>query len=351
MPLNSTTTKSSLSMTKSRTQRQQEPEDPQVAIIRNDPPFPTLCEAVTDEMMKGRNPKRPILTRLVYVAEIASRDESLKALLEGINNAASKTVNANDPTSGILALEGDSSNSGGGAVNVSGICVELGSHVVCCLESEPAHIAQVMIETDRRAMALPPAPNSASAAGGRPKQRGSSIGSEAQSAAGNVSSANNASQPGNNAGPLGTAGALKNLRVLYLVDDIISRTTQHWVHVDATKAKGAQLRKDDGGGGKAAPTNASFARLDESIVKIVHNLLDMASHAQGLNKGQRETYANSGAATAHAQLLPPLSVLESCVDSGLCLTLDEYISVFTTMPVITRDFDVNHPVEPPLVYE
>eukprot|EP00658_Telonema_sp_P-2_P041738 TRINITY_DN29887_c0_g1_i1.p1 TRINITY_DN29887_c0_g1~~TRINITY_DN29887_c0_g1_i1.p1 ORF type:complete len:208 (-),score=49.14 TRINITY_DN29887_c0_g1_i1:301-924(-) len=207
-----------------------------------------------------------------------------------------------------------------------------------------------MVETQRRAMALPPAPVAVATTASRPSKTRSSVGSEAQQGGGAAAATINNNATSSSSGVVGSAGVLKNLRVLYLVDDIVSRTTQHWVHVDATRSKASLAAKKEEGATKA-PAHSSFARLDESIVKAVHNLIDIGAHAQGLNKGQREHFSNTGAATSHAHLLPAVPLLESCMDSGLCLTLDEYLSVFTTVPVITRDFDVNHPVEPPLVYE
>eukprot|EP00758_Cryptobia_borreli_P019942 Tbor_TRINITY_DN928_c0_g1::TRINITY_DN928_c0_g1_i1::g.21166::m.21166 len=344
----------SLSATKRGTVQEPQETDTQVAVIRYDPPLPNLCEVVVDEMLYGggRHPDRPILSRIAYVAEIASHDQSIRDTLESINAVVSKRVNGLDPTGGMIRNI-DLGDDAVGAdktptvctVNISGICVEFANHIICVAESEPAHLQHLMMELGK--VVVPSAAD-----------KRVSISVEPISPQHHTSSTEVQYNHRHK--------SLQNLYIIYSVDDIVAKTSNIWAHIDAStigsihpvkeleKANEKGIEKNKTSQPKSDETTDRLvkedcARLDEKIVNAIHKMLQICSIAQTFGKAKREEFYSSPANT-HAELLPSLSLIEKCLKCNLCLSIDEYLAVFCTSPEVVRSSEVVYPCKPHFDY-
>lgn len=255
-------------------------QDPQVAQILLDEPFRSLLDVTSTEMLGGRrHPERPLLSRIVFVGEIVSKDEPPRVFLDEVNNTACQAVNAQDPTGG--------KTTSGETVGVTGVYVEMASHFVQMLESEPAHLLQVAKEMAQRLVV-------------RKSFEG-----------------------------------IRKVHVALYTDDIITRSCPKWCVIEAT------------------PTQplAEGVPLEELIVDATHGLVALGQQMLSQGKMQMESFL-AGAKTTHPQLIPKPALVERIIDSGLCLTLEEYLFVYGQTAVnVTRPGELVHPYEPPLYYE
>lgn len=120
--------------------------DPQVQLISNDPPLPTLCDVVSSTLLEGRDEVRPTVSRLTIVGELPSKEDSPRAFFEDCMSTATKRVNAADPTNGKGSSHAD-------PMNITGLFVELPGHFIHLAESEPQHLVEYMKELHSRVVA------------------------------------------------------------------------------------------------------------------------------------------------------------------------------------------------------
>ena len=120
-----------------------EAADPQVQQIHDDAPLPSLLNVVAEKMLGNhRDPRRPTISRLVLIGEI-NRDDQPRTFLEEAAIAATKRVNAQDPTGGKGSSIAD-------PMNITGVYIELPSHFFQIVESEPAHLFEYVQELHNR---------------------------------------------------------------------------------------------------------------------------------------------------------------------------------------------------------
>eukprot|EP00744_Colponema_vietnamica_P018681 GILI01026368.1.p1 GENE.GILI01026368.1~~GILI01026368.1.p1 ORF type:complete len:339 (+),score=61.36 GILI01026368.1:63-1079(+) len=322
-----------------------EETDKQVAKIRNDPRLLSLCDVVTEELLAGRHPERPILTRLAIVGEIATRTEPVRNVIESVVGIVTKRVNSEDPAGGLVRTtvvqQSPAKEEGAPPVStttvqtsfmsISGVCVEFATRFIAVFESEPLHLVELVKELRGR-LAKPNVEAKTA-----PKGKNSSV-DTAHAPAPTVSSSHSNATAGGASSPPSTS--FNNLHIIYQVDDIATRGTALWTHLDATSVTES----------KAAAAGAAATPLNDQVVKAVHNMLALGAHSQTLSsKAMREQFS-TGAATTHAKLFPPQSIVEACIKSDLCLTLAEYLKIFAMLPTVDRDKELLNPLEPALQY-
>lgn len=260
--------------------------DTQVAQIIQDPPLPTLLDAVCNEMLSGgRNRDRPIISRLAFVGEIASKDEIPRTFFDEVINTAVQTVNSADATNG-------KSTTGSEVVGVTGMYIEMTSHFFHMIESEPAHLLAVLNELHQRLYV-------------RKSYEG-----------------------------------VRNIHIVYYSDDVVNRSCPKWCMIDGSGLNPQQQQQD---GSEPTP-------LEESIVEALHGLMQLGALILSQGKMQIDTFLSSTAKKDHSRLIPKHDIVERCISSGMCLTLEEYLTVFSGLPKVERQSEVVQPVEPPLLY-
>lgn len=262
---------------------QQHHVDAQVEEISHDRPLPTLCDVICEEMLPpggGRQRSRPVLSRILLVGEVVSREDPPRAFFEDVLRTAVATVNAADP------LQGKIAGTINEKMNISGICVELPSHFVALLESEPQHLQEAMDELHRRIHV-------------RKAYEG-----------------------------------VANLHVAFYADDIISRGGSKWLYVDLSAASSSQAMAPEG-------------KLENILVEQLHKLLAVNRQAQSQPANHVESFLSNLKSSAD---IPRPAFADRVLKSGLVLSLNEYHTVFSAVPAVTRALEVVHPVEPPLFY-
>jgi hypothetical protein len=132
-------------MNLSKSSHSAEAADPQVAQIRDDAPLPSLLNVVAEKMLgNNRDARRPTIGRLVLIGEI-NRDDQPRTFLEEAAVAATKRVNAQDPTG--------KGSSIADPMNITGLYIEMPSHFFQIVESEPAHLFEYVQELHSRLIA------------------------------------------------------------------------------------------------------------------------------------------------------------------------------------------------------
>lgn len=323
-----------------------EETDKQVAKIRNDPRLLSLCDLVTEELLAGRHPERPILTRLAIVGEIAQRGEPVRNVIESVLGIVTKRVNSEDPAGGLVrttivqqspakedrAPPVTTTTVQTSFMSISGVCIEYATRFFAVFESEPLHLVEVIKELRGR-IAKPS--NDAKQV---TKPKTGSVDTTQHAPTTTISSSHSNATAANAAAQI---TSFNNIHIVYQVDDIVTRGTTLWTHIDATSVADKS---------SSAAAIAGATPLNDQIVKAVYNLLALGAHAQTLtSKAMREQFS-TGAATTHAKLLPPQALVEGCIKSDLCLTLEEYLKVFAVLPTVDRDKELLNPLEPPLQY-
>ena len=354
-----------------------EETDAQVAQIRNDPRPPSLCDVAIEELMEGRHPERPIVSRIAIVGEIAVREEPLRNTLESLIGIATRRVNAEDPSGGLLrtrvatapaaSAEGASPTGAAPAasapattvqtstVGITGVCVEYQRCFAAVFESEPAHLMELMrclkgrlVDPAAAQAAAAEAKGSSSVAGGAAASKVAKSGSVVDV----TQHPSGSSVAGSSAAPSAAAAAqqkrtaLDRVHIMYQVDDIITKGTTLYTHIDASSLDGASK----GGAAAAAGGLLSAVPLDSQVVKAVYNMLSLGAHAQGLSSKAMREHFSTGAASTHAKLLPPQALIAECAKGDLCLSVEEFLAVFGALPTVTRDKEMVNPLEPPLQY-
>ncbi|KEG10046.1 hypothetical protein DQ04_04251010 [Trypanosoma grayi] len=130
-----------------------------------------------------------------------------------------------------------------------------------------------------------------------------------------------------------------NVQVLFLTDDVPTPTTPFFGFVDKVPA----ITED---GGIQEKTDEEFA---EMIVADVHRLMELASLAANEPTNKRKMFLDNVRVT-RPLLFPLTSSIRSYLAKDFCFTLGEYVKVFGSIPVLTRDVELNHPAEDPLKY-
>lgn len=355
---------------------QREETDAQVAQIRNDPRPLSLCDVVTEELLVGRHPDRPILSRLGIVGEIAHRGpEPVRNALESVVGITTKRVNSEDPSGGLLRTKvvqtrvAPPTEEGGApttttsttvqtsTVSITGVCVEYTGHFVAVFESEPQHLVELVRELRSRVTKTNKDANkNTNNNNATPKPKSGSVDATQSSSsppAGNKDATSTAQQQQQQ------QTSFADIHIVYQVDDIIARGTSLWTHIDASNPDNTTAAAAGGANSRAA-TNAasnntaalySAVPLNDQIVKAVYNLISLGVHAQGLSsRAMREQFSSGGAVSTHVKFLPPQSFILGCIKSDLCLTINEFLTIFGKLPLVDREKELLNPLEPPLTY-
>lgn len=127
---------------------------------------------------------------------------------------------------------------------------------------------------------------------------------------------------------------VSKVHVILLVDDIVARCcTKHYYIEVPPSATSGQLPET--------------YQLDTLIVEQVHKVLQLLQLAQSQSKLQVDNFL-ANAKNTQAALLPKTALIEKCISSQLCLTLEEYVQLFGGIPNVVRAAEILHPVEEPL---
>jgi hypothetical protein len=172
-------------------------------------------------------------------------------------------------------------------VFIGGIFVELQQHFVLLVESEPTHLLNLAVELHRRLT-------------GRKAFDG-----------------------------------VRNAHVIFYSDDVVQRSFPRFFSVEAATSIGS-INKTK--------------KLEEHIVEAVHGLMTVGKLLESTGKVQADGLLK-GLKASHPQHLPRSGLVEACLECGLLLTLDEYVQIYSEVPVVVRPSEVNYPIEPTLKYE
>lgn len=126
---------------------------------------------------------------------------------------------------------------------------------------------------------------------------------------------------------------VRNLHIVYYSDDTMKRAFPKWVVLEA--ALSATLPRD--------------RPLEDLIVEAVQGLVNLGGQLLTQGKMQMENFLST-VRTTLPQFIPKSVLVERCMSSGLCLTLQEYVEVFGSLPDIARPSELVQPSEPPLKY-
>ena len=128
----------------------------------------------------------------------------------------------------------------------------------------------------------------------------------------------------------------RNVAVAFSVDDVVARS------LPASKIATIEA---------ALPPSQSVGtkQLEECVVDAVQGLMQLGKHCANHSKLQMESFLQS-ARTTHANLIPRSNLVEKLLESGMCPTLQEYVGLFGSMPVVRRPTEMVFPMEPPVVY-
>lgn len=255
--------------------------DAQVQVIAHDAALPTLCDVVCERLMDGRDPVRPTVSRLVLVGELPNKEDPPRVFFDDCLQTSTKRVNAVDPTGGKGSSIAD-------PMNISGLFVELPSHFVQMVESEPAHLLAYTQELHARVV----------------QKRFEGV---------------------------------SKVHVILYTDDI--------VHRSASKMFFLELPPSASGGGQLPEDYV----LEHLIVEHVHKMVQLLQAAHSQTKQPVDNFL-ANAKTTQGALFPKIPFVEKCISCGLCLTLDEYVHVFAEAPNVVRANEILHPVEQPLPY-
>ncbi|KAH9597061.1 hypothetical protein LSM04_001475 [Trypanosoma melophagium] len=130
-----------------------------------------------------------------------------------------------------------------------------------------------------------------------------------------------------------------DVRVLYLTDDVLSPLAMPFSCIDkvpALTAEGEAIEKSD-------------EELADLLLNDINNLLKLSNLAANELTNKRKIFLDS-ARVSHPMLFPRVSSLKSYLETDLFLRLSEYVDLFARVPELTRDVELNHPVEDPLKY-
>nr|CCC92455.1 conserved hypothetical protein [Trypanosoma congolense IL3000] len=136
-----------------------------------------------------------------------------------------------------------------------------------------------------------------------------------------------------------TGSVFLNVRILFLTDDVIP---------SATPCVGF-LSKAPGMAAEGGTQDASEESIADMVVKDVSNLSKILSLASSENVIRRKAFLDNVRIT-HPSLLPSAACIYLYVKNEIFFTLDEYLQVFDKLPELTRDYEINHPVDQPLKY-
>ncbi|RNF07234.1 hypothetical protein TraAM80_03527 [Trypanosoma rangeli] len=87
----------------------------------------------------------------------------------------------------------------------------------------------------------------------------------------------------------------------------------------------------------------------DMIMEDVHNLMKLLDIVASEPSNRHKLSVDSVRVT-HPLLFPRISSIRTYLGGDLCLTLSEYVDVFGKIPVVTRDVELNHPVDCPLKF-
>lgn len=173
-------------------------------------------------------------------------------------------------------------------MNIAGLFVEYSGHFVQLLESEPAYLLAYAQELHARAVQK-------------------------------------------------KIDSVSKLHVIFYVDDIVTRSCNKMFHVELPPSASSSGQ---------APEDL---RLEDAIVEQTHKLLQLLHMAHNQTKQPVDNFILN-AKSQQTALFPKVWMIDKCIQSGWCLTLDEYIHVFSDTPNVIRANEVLHPVEQPLPY-
>ncbi|RNE95318.1 uncharacterized protein Tco025E_10068 [Trypanosoma conorhini] len=130
-----------------------------------------------------------------------------------------------------------------------------------------------------------------------------------------------------------------DVRILYFVDDVHSSSSASFHYIDKVPAMSTEDEIQE-------KTEEEIANM---IVEDLHNLMKLLDMAAGEPSSKRKLLLDNLRVT-HPLLFPRISSINTYLGGDLCLTLSECVSLFGKLPELTRDIELNHPVEDPLKY-
>eukprot|EP01006_Ploeotia_vitrea_P003977 TRINITY_DN113609_c0_g1_i1.p1 TRINITY_DN113609_c0_g1~~TRINITY_DN113609_c0_g1_i1.p1 ORF type:complete len:230 (+),score=19.16 TRINITY_DN113609_c0_g1_i1:100-789(+) len=128
---------------------------------------------------------------------------------------------------------------------------------------------------------------------------------------------------------------MEDLQILSYMDDLPERSFPKWTTLEITTPGNAVASTEDA--------------LVQEISSMMGNLMQLGGEIFQKEKLQIETYL-AGVKTSRPELLPTIAQVDSFLDCGFCLTLDEWLDVFQCAVDIKLQSEQVWPIPPPLKY-
>jgi|UniRef100_A0A7S4FZ17 hypothetical protein len=129
---------------------------------------------------------------------------------------------------------------------------------------------------------------------------------------------------------------MDDVQILSYTDDIVDRSWPKWAAL-VVDIPGKAIKKDD-----------EDATIGE-IVNQIQRFQELGSQIFTKEKLQIETYL-AAVKNSHPDLLPTVAMMDGVLDSGFCLTLDEFLFLYNKPVDITLQSELVWPIPPPLKY-
>lgn len=130
-----------------------------------------------------------------------------------------------------------------------------------------------------------------------------------------------------------------DVQVLYLIDDVVLPVAPVFAYIDKVPAVSA--------GGETR--ERSDEEISDMITKDIRNMMELSKLVSNETSDKRKSFMDSARVT-HFLLFPSVASIKTYLGSNLFLTLSEYLDLFGKIPELTRDMEIDHPVEDPLTY-
>ncbi|ORC88759.1 uncharacterized protein TM35_000151900 [Trypanosoma theileri] len=130
-----------------------------------------------------------------------------------------------------------------------------------------------------------------------------------------------------------------DVRILFLTDDVLSPLAVPFSCIDKLPALTPEAEVGE----------KSDEEIAELLLDDINNLVKLSNLVANELTNKRKIFLDS-ARVSHPMLFPRTSSLKNYLEKDLFLTLSEYVDLFAKVPELTRDVELNHPVEDPLKY-
>ncbi|CCW62599.1 unnamed protein product [Phytomonas sp. EM1] len=128
--------------------------------------------------------------------------------------------------------------------------------------------------------------------------------------------------------------------VLFFDDDTTKIGVKDWVQID--KVPPRALEEDH-------VLEKSDEEISDSVLTDFFNLLELGAKCIEQGANQKASFSDI-ARVNFPKLYPSINSLEMYKRSNLFLTLGEFVDNLCVFPQLTRDCEINHPLENPLMY-